>query len=82
MTTTPAHRSDSEASHEQVERELQDATTHLQEHFPLFGREAILAVVRESYTALEDGATVHQHLVTLAEHRAWLRLDALSQPHM
>ncbi|WP_062463923.1 three-helix bundle dimerization domain-containing protein [Demequina soli] len=82
MTITPASGFDREHAHEHVDRALDDAVTHLQEHFLEFDRTLIQRIVRESYDALKDGAMVHQHLVTLAEHRAWLRLDAMRSPHM
>ncbi|WP_062467235.1 three-helix bundle dimerization domain-containing protein [Demequina maris] len=82
MTITPANHFDREAVHEHVDRALDDAVTHLAEHFMEFDRALIQRMVRESYDALAERALVHQHLVTLAEHRAWLRLDDLRTSHM
>ncbi|MDN4476938.1 hypothetical protein QQX09_13850 [Demequina sp. SYSU T00192] len=82
MTITPANHFDRESAHEHVDRALDDAVTHLAEHFIEFDRPLIQRMVRESYEKLAATAVVHQHLVTLAEHRAWLRLDDLRTSRM
>ncbi len=82
MTITPANHFDREHAREHVDRALDDAVTHLSEHFMEFDRALIQRLVRESYDKLKEGALVHQHLVTLAEHRAWLRLDDLRTTRM
>lgn len=84
MTTTPASRSDHEPADARLRlaQDLDLATARLAAHFPEFEPALIHRIVEDSFARLVDGELDQEHLVTLAEHRAGLRLDEKRQRHM
>ncbi len=76
----PAH----EIALEDIEGPLASVVTELQGRFPEVAPTLVDRVVRESYTALARRAAIRQHLVPLARHFAWQRLEDIRKvdgPH-